>query len=54
MAVAQKRHILASWTCLAANMAAPMTAKRANNQGGNAHISSSTTPIVFMLVSGES
>ena len=32
----------------------PVTAKRANNQGGNVHISNSTTPIVLILVSGDS
>ena len=35
------------WLC-------PLTAKRANNQGENVHISNSTTPIVLTLVSGES
>ena len=32
----------------------PLTAKRANNQGENIHISNSTTPIVLILVSGDS
>ena len=32
----------------------PVTAKRANNQGENVHISNSTTPIVLILVSGDS
>ena len=32
----------------------PVTAKRANNQGGNVHISNSTTPTVLILVSGDS
>ena len=32
----------------------PVTAKRANNQGGNGPISHSTTPIVLILVSGDS
>ena len=32
----------------------PATAKRANNQGGNVHISNSTTPAVLILVSGDS
>ena len=32
----------------------PVTAKRANNQGGNVHISNSTTPIVLILMSGDS
>ena len=53
----KKRHILASRTCSAANMAAPTDNyrhKRANNQGGNVHISNSTTPIVLILVSGDS
>ena len=32
----------------------PVTAKRANNQGGTVHISNSITPIVLILVSGDS
>ena len=32
----------------------PVIAKRANNQGGNVHISISTTPIVLILVAGDS
>ena len=32
----------------------PVTAKRANNQGENDHISNSITPIVLILVSGYS
>ena len=32
----------------------PVTAKRANNQGENVHISNSTTLIVLILVSGDS
>ena len=32
----------------------PVTAKRANNQGENVHISHSTTPIVLILVSRDS
>ena len=32
----------------------PETAKRGNNQRGNVHISHSTTPIVLILVSGDS
>ena len=32
----------------------PLTAKGANNQGENVHISNSTTPIVLILVSGDS
>ena len=32
----------------------PVTAKRANNQGGNVHISNNTTLIVLILVSGDS
>ena len=32
----------------------PVTAKRANNQRLNAHISNSTTPIVLILVAGDS
>ena len=32
----------------------PVTAKRANNQEENVHISNSTTPIVLILVSGDS
>ena len=32
----------------------PVTAKRANNQGENVHISNSTTPIVLIFVSGDS
>ena len=32
----------------------PVAAKRANNQGQNVHISNSTTPIVLILVSGDS
>ena len=32
----------------------PVTAKHANNQGENVHISNSTTPIVLILVSGDS
>ena len=32
----------------------PVRAKRANNQGENVHISNSTTPIVLILVSGDS
>ena len=32
----------------------PLTAKRANNQEENVHISNSTTPIVLTLVSGDS
>ena len=31
----------------------PVTAKRANNQGGTVHISNSTTPNVLILVSGD-
>ena len=30
----------------------PVTAKHANNQGGNVHISNSTTLIVLILVQG--
>ena len=32
----------------------PVTAKRANNQGGHVHISNSTTPIMLILVPGDS
>ena len=39
VAVAQKRHIFVSRSCLAAKMAAPSDSyKRANNQGKNVHI----------------
>ena len=38
---------LPQWLC-------PVTAKRANNQGENVHISNSTTPVVSILVSGDS
>ena len=31
----------------------PVTAKRANNQGGNVHMSNYTTPIVLISVSGD-
>ena len=52
MVVAQKRHILGH--ARLPKWLHPVTAKRANNQGENVHISNSAEPIVLILVSGDS